>query len=97
MIRHTVMFKFKAEVSQDDRDGFVAMLHKLADDISEIRQLEVGRNFTDSARACDVLLLVDVDDKDALTSYAQHPDHQPVIQRAGQLCAASYVVDYELE
>jgi hypothetical protein len=41
--------------------------------------------------------LVDLDDKDALKAYASHPDHQPVIKRAGELCAASYVVDYTLE
>lgn len=97
MIRHTVMFKFKADVPQADQDGFVAMLHQLADDISEIRHLEVGRNFTDSARACDILLIVDVDDHDALQTYAQHSEHQPVIQRAGEVCQTSYVVDYELK
>jgi hypothetical protein len=96
MIRHAVMFKFKDDVSQDERDTFVGMLHKLAEDISEIRRLEVGQNFTESTRACDLLLLVDVESKEALLTYAQHPDHQPVIKRAGEICAASYVVDYNM-
>ena len=96
MIRHAVMFKFKDDISAEDRTDFKTMLHKLADDIAEIRQLEVGENFTESPRACDLLLLVDVDDEEALKAYGAHPDHQPVIKRAKEILAASYVVDYPL-
>lgn len=96
MIRHAVMFKFKDAVTQADREAFVAMLHKLAEDIDEVRGLTVGHNVTDAARACDLLLLVDVDNADALHAYAQHPAHQPVLQRAGEVCSASYVVDYPI-
>ncbi|MEO0563830.1 MAG: Dabb family protein [Chloroflexota bacterium] len=96
MIRHVVMFKFKDDASNDDRAGFVEMLYKLADEVPQVRQLEVGNNFTDSPRACDLVLVVDLDDEAALKAYAAHPNHQPVLQRAGEVCAASYVVDYTL-
>jgi len=96
MIRHAVMFKFKDTTSNEDRKAFVGMLNQLAVDIEQVRQLEVGENFADSPRAFDVLLLVDVNDEDALQAYASHPDHQPVIKRAGEICEVSHVVDYPL-
>lgn len=96
MIRHVVMFKFKPEVSADDRAAFREMLHKLADDIDLIQALETGENVVESPRACDMVLMVDVADEAALQAYAKHPDHQPVLQRAGEIISASYVVDYPL-
>lgn len=96
MIRHVVLFKFKAEVSTEDRNAFREMLHKLSADIDLIRQLETGENFTESPRAFDMVLLVDVDDEAALKAYAAHPDHQPVLQRAGEIVEASHIVDYPL-
>lgn len=96
MIRHVVMFKFKDETSDDDRQQFVNSLHQLTNDIDVIKQLEVGENVTDSPRACDVVLIVDLEGENALRVYGDHPDHQPVKQRAGEICSASYVVDYPL-
>lgn len=94
MIRHVVMFKFKEETDKKARQEFVDTLHRLLDDIEVVRRLEVGKNFTDSPRTCDIVLLVDVDNEAALKIYADHPKHQPVKQRAGEICEASYVVDY---
>lgn len=96
MIRHVVMFKFKDDVAGHDRRGFIDQLHGLSAAIPQIKQLEIGENFAQSERACDVVLLVDVESKDDLQIYADHPDHQPVKQRAGEICSASYVVDYVL-
>ncbi len=96
MIRHVVMFKFKDEVAEADRRGFIDQLHALSPTIPEIKQLEIGENLTTSARACDVVLMVDVENEDDLQTYADHPDHQPVKQRAGEICSATYVVDYVL-
>ena len=94
MIRHVVMFKFKPDVSKHDRQKLVDMLHRLQEDVEVVRKLQVGKNFTDSPRACDLVLIVDVDNETALQVYSDHPDHQPVKQRVGEICEASYVVDY---
>lgn len=96
MIRHVVMFKFKDETSSDERQQFIASLHQLADDIDIIKALDVGENITEAARACDIVLIVDLEGDNALEIYANHPDHIPVKQRAGAICSASYVVDYPL-
>ena len=96
MIRHVVLFKFKPVVSDIDRDAFKSMLHQLQTDIPLVKQLETGDNFTDSPRACDLVLLVDVDDEAALKEYGAHPLHQPVLKRSSEIMEATYIVDYVL-
>lgn len=96
MVRHVVLFKFKPEVDNAARTEFIDMLKQLAVDIEQVRSLEVGENFTESPRAFDVCLIVDVDDEAALKAYAQHPDHQPVLQRVGEIMSGSHVVDYAI-
>lgn len=88
------MFKFKAETSADQRAELISMVKALKDKIDFLRSVEVGENFTESARAFDFVLIADVDDEAALKAYAVHPDHQPVIKRVGELCEPSRVVDF---
>lgn len=94
MVRHVVFFKFKPEVEKAERVEFAAKLRQLQQDIDVIRSLEVGQNFTESPRAMDIILIVDLDTQHDLTVYDQHPQHQPVKQAAAQLCTESRVVDY---
>jgi hypothetical protein len=96
MIRHVVLFKFKPEVDAAERDELVRMLGQLAQDVEVIRELSVGVDVAGSASACDVALIVDFDDREALDVYEAHPLHQPVIRRVDELCAAVHVVDYEM-
>src|SRR5262252_7082105 len=42
MIRHIVLFRFKTETSQSDRDAFLAMLRAMPSKISEIKSFEAG-------------------------------------------------------
>ena len=94
MVRHVVFFKFKPEVDKQARVEFMGRLRQLQQDIDVIRRLEVGQNFTESPRAMDVILTVDVETQHDLAVYDQHPLHQPVKQAAAQLCSESRVVDY---
>ena len=96
MIRHVVMFKFKPEVDKQARVDFAQKLSQLALDIDVIRALEIGQNFALSPRASDIVLIVDVDDEEALRVYDDHPKHLPVKQLSTQLCSESRVVDYVL-
>jgi hypothetical protein len=97
MIRHVVMFKFKPEVDKTARVDFAQKLSQLAQDIEVVRALEIGQNFAVSPRASDLVLIVDVDNEEALRVYGDHPKHQPVKQLSAQLCSESHVVDYVIE
>lgn len=97
MIRHVVMFKFKPEVKTEARMEFTDRLLRLKDEVEVIRALEVGQNLVASPRACDIVLMVDVDDEAALNIYGDHPNHVPVKQLAAELCSETRVVDYAIE
>ncbi len=96
MIRHVVMFKFKPEVDTKTRFEFVQRLRKLVDDVEVVRTLEIGQNFTQTPRSSDLVLMVDLDDEDALAAYADHPMHQPVKKMLSEICSETRVVDYVL-
>lgn len=94
MVRHIVFFKFKPEADKQARIDFMGKLRQLQQDIDVIRSLQVGQNFTESGRAMDVALIVDVDNQHDLAVYDQHPLHQPVKQAASQICSETRVVDF---
>lgn len=95
MIRHVVLFKFKPEVDQATRESFIAQLRRLKENVDFVRSVSVGVNFATAPRACDVALIVELEDRAALAAYNDHPKHVPVKQLAGQLCDQLPLVDYE--
>lgn len=96
MIRHIVIFKFKEEISQADRDGFLEMLRALPSKISEILSFEAGYDVVRSPRAFDLGLITSYADLAALDRYAKHEHHLPVIERAKELCQQIASVDFEI-
>ncbi len=94
MIRHIVMFKFKAEATAEQRASLIEAVRALPQKIDVLRGMEVGENITDSPRAFDFVLIADVDDVAGLKAYAAHPDHQPIIKLSGEICEMSRLVDY---
>jgi hypothetical protein len=94
MVRHVVMFKFKPETEMEHRMAFVQRLLRLTDEVEVIRALEVGQNITETPRASDLVLIVDLDDEEALKIYGDHPNHQPVKQMIAEICSETRVVDY---
>lgn len=95
MIRHIVIFKFKPEIPQSDREAFLEMLLALPSKISEIVDFEAGFDVIHSARAFDLALVASYADLDALDRYTKHEHHLPVIERAREICAQVASVDYE--
>jgi hypothetical protein len=95
MIKHIVFFK----LSQDGKahqDEIVSRLNNLKNDIEFIVDLEVGVNFANEDRACDISLIVTLNSKDDLAAYATHDKHIPVVQFIKQHAIESKVVDYEI-
>lgn len=96
MIRHVVLFKFKAEVNETDRADLVARLKALPKRIPGILKPEVGEDFVKSPRSYDVALVFSFEDREALDRYVNHPNHVPVRERARQICDSDMKVDYEI-
>ncbi len=96
MIRHLVLFRFKADTPQTDRDAFLEMLRALPSKISEIQSFEAGFDVVRSARAFDLGLVTSYADLAALDRYAKHEHHLPVVERSKVICEQVVSVDFEL-
>jgi len=94
MIRHVVLFKFKADTPAEEKATIVAGFRAMPASIPELKDLEVGLNVVESPRAYDLALVCSFDDWAALDRYAKHPAHAPAAQRARAACEHVAVVDF---
>jgi hypothetical protein len=94
MIRHIVLFKFKDDVSSQEREAFIARLKRLPEQIAEIKEFEVGQDITRAPRSYDLALVAVYEDEAALRRYAEHPDHLPVVEQSRKICQHIVAVDY---
>ena len=95
MIRHIVLFRFKAETADADRKAFREMLEALPSKISEILEFETGWDLVRAPRSFDLALVAVYADLAALDCYARHEHHIPVVERSKQICEQVVAVDFE--
>ena len=99
MIRHIVLFKFKAfdtEVAKIAKlQEIKSRLEALPELISEIKLLSVGIN-ANPAEAYDLNLLTEFASMDDLHTYAVHPDHVAVGKIIREVLEARACVDSEI-
>jgi len=96
MIRHVVVFKWKADASAEQRRAFETSLNRLPEKIDFVRRFEVGQDVLRGPTSYDLCVIADFDDMDALKRYATHPDHLPVVEQATKLTERC-VVDFEVQ
>ena len=95
MITHVVLMTFKVENHDTNMTQARERLLGMVGQVESLRHLEVGLNFTDSARACDLCLITRFDDRDGLARYAVDPIHVEVKKFLGAVLESASVVDYE--
>ncbi|HWP43785.1 MAG TPA: Dabb family protein [Blastocatellia bacterium] len=95
MIKHVVFFKFKPEVSRDERSEALGELRALPEKIDVIRSFEVGEDILRLPRSWDGVLISSFDDLGALEEYQRHDEHLPVARRLQMICDAIGSVDFE--
>ena len=95
MLKHVVLMKFKASVTEADIEDLEKSLGALPALISEIRSYEFGRDIIHSPRSYDFSLVSDFDNLEALKRYQVHPDHQVVLGKVLSLCDSVLAVDFE--
>ena len=94
MITHVVFFKLKDE-HKDEMAETAEMLRGLQESVPTVRELEVGADITRSERSYDLALIVRFDDVDGLNTYADHPNHLPVVDHMRSVCTSVVAVDFE--
>jgi len=78
MLTHIVIWKYRADVSQETKDQRVTLLRNLAGIISEVRSLSVGCDVLKLPRSYDTGLVAIFDDRAGLDAYTVHPEHVKV-------------------
>ena len=100
MVKHIVFWRFQDEAQghtkEENMDRVEKALKTLPAIISEIVDLEVGRNFSGRDIACDMALYSTFESEEALKAYATHPDHVEVAQMIGSVVTEGRVVDYHI-
>ncbi len=102
MIKHIVMWKLKpvaeGKTKQENAEIMKELLEGLPAKIEELDSAEVGINIltSDDEAICDVVLTTICKDAEALKVYAEHPDHQKVVQFIKKVVQERRVVDYFL-
>ncbi|MEZ4524972.1 MAG: Dabb family protein [Desulfobacterales bacterium] len=97
MIRHIVMVKFRADVSEDQIAQVQEGLGSLPDLIPEIESYEFGRDMARTDRSHDFALVSAFADMEALQTYMMNPDHRKVSGLIREIAEDIRVVDYEVE
>jgi hypothetical protein len=103
MIAHVVLFRPKAELTEDQRGGFVAALEHALVNIPLIKRARVGRRLTigrlyDDQNTHDFpfVAILEFENEVDLRAYLEHPAHQMLGAQFYATSAAALVFDYEL-
>ncbi len=99
MIRHIVMWKLKDEALGKTKKENIAIikerLYALKPIIPEILSMEIAENVNDAdAVASDAVLIMDVEDLEALERYKNHPEHKKVSAFVKEVRVSRTAVDY---
>ncbi|NEO41073.1 MAG: Dabb family protein [Moorea sp. SIOASIH] len=99
MIEHIILFKWKEDASADAIALAMNGLLAMKDQIPEIVELSCGENFSPlRSKGFQHALRVQLVNRDALSTYADHPAHQEVVQNYIKPIQGDIIaVDYEVE
>jgi Stress responsive A/B Barrel Domain len=78
MLTHIVIWKYRSDVSHEERKDHVSQLRGLASIIPEVKSLAVGFDTVDLPRSYDTGLVAIFDDRAGLDAYTVHPEHVKV-------------------
>ena len=95
MLTHIVVWKYKPEVSDEERTEHMRRLRALADVIPEVVLLRVGGDMLHLARSYDTGLVAEFHDRAGLDAYTIHPTHEEVAALGRRISQHVASVDFE--
>ncbi len=94
VIAHIVLFRPRADVTEAERQTFVAALERACRDVPTIRRASVGRSLPgDQGGEFPYTAVIEFDNETDLQAYIAHPLHQPLAKLFWQTCAAVTIVN----
>jgi Stress responsive A/B Barrel Domain len=97
MLTHIVVWKYKPEVSDEQRREHVERLRRLDGLVPEIRSFAVGADVLGLPRSYHTGLVATFQDRAGLEAYDAHPEHQSVAQLGRTISEHVASVDFEEE
>lgn len=95
MLTHIVVWKYRADVSQETRDQHRAQLRTLSNIVPGIESLSVGADTLHSPRSYDTGLVAIFRDRSVLDAYSIHPDHVTIVEFGHTIIDTMAKVDFE--
>ena len=95
MVTHIVVWKYRADVPQADREEHQAQLRSLRNIVPGIESLAVGFDFLHASNSYDIGLAARFADRSVLDAYTVHPEHVKVVKLGRELVEAMAKVDFE--
>ncbi|WP_234188419.1 Dabb family protein [Shinella sp. NM-101] len=96
-VRHIVMWNVAGDTPAERQAGITAVKHAfegLRGQIPGLMHLEIGIDESRASHACDMVLVTEFENDEALASYATHPAHLAARGRLEGVRVARYQVDY---
>ncbi len=97
MIKHIVMWNVKGWTPEERSENvrrIRAAFDGLRGVIPGLLALEVGADVSNIEYACDAVLYTEFESREALDSYATHPDHLRIKRELADIRIARHQVDY---
>jgi hypothetical protein len=95
MITHIVCWKYKPEITDEQRNEHIARLRALLGFISDIESFSVGSDVLHLDRSFDTGLVAVYRDMAALDAYTEHSEHQKVAALGRDISQQVVSVDFE--
>jgi hypothetical protein len=95
MVTHIVMWKYRADVSDEIREDHRRQLRALSDVVPGIESFAVGTDFLGSPRSYDTGLAAVFHDRSVLDAYTVHPEHVKVVEFGNTILETMAKVDFE--
>ncbi len=97
MLTHIVIWKYRKDVAQAEREKHVRQLRSLPSLIPEIESFDVGFDVLRLPRSYDTGLVSTFRDRAALEAYSEHPEHVKVASYGRGISEHVASVDFEDE
>lgn len=99
MVRHLVMWTLKDEVdgvpAKENAAKMKEMLEALNGRIEGLKHLEVSYDIVAADPECNIVLMSEHEDVDALNHYQGHPEHQACVAFVKTVVTSRKALDYE--
>jgi len=99
MIKHIVFWRLNESAYGNDKRTNTQLLKEkllaMQDKVNGLLKIEVGFDFSNEKDSCDVVLYSEFEDKDSLSRYQTHPDHEDLKKWLSEARFERRVVDYE--